>query len=368
MQPTRSRSARTFLLVIVAAFALLAAACGSDSSDTTTSTTDARGGASSTTGGGEPTELGGTLVIYSGRSLELVGPILEQFEAETGVDVEIREGDTAEMAAQILEEGDNSPADVFFGQDAGALGALAAAGRLAPLDDETLEIVDEGVRSAEGLWVGVSGRARVLVYNPDRISEDELPDSVLELAEPEWAGKVGWAPTNGSFQAFVTALRVLEGEDEAEAWLQGMKDNGTLVFEGNNDILDAVAAGGSSDPVVGLVNHYYLLQRLVETPDIDAANHYFTNGDVGGLVNVAGVGVLKTSSNPAAAHALVEFLLSETAQTYFLEETMEVPLVAGMPAPEGVPSLDSITLPEIDLNSLEDLQGTLELLTSVGIV
>jgi iron(III) transport system substrate-binding protein len=249
--------------MLAALFALLAAACGDDggSSSTTTGPTGT-GGDTSTT---EP-ELSGTLVVYSGRSLDLVEPILDRFSEETGVKVEIREGDTAEMAAQILEEGENSPADVFFGQDAGALGALAEAGRFASLDEDVLEQVEPGVRSADGEWVGVSARVRVLVYNPERISEDELPESILDLAEPEWAGKVGWAPTNGSFQAFVTALRVIEGEEAAETWLEEMKDNGAITFDGNNDILDAVANGGSSDPVVGLVNHYYLLQRLVGIP------------------------------------------------------------------------------------------------------
>ncbi len=361
------RKNRSLVVLLAALLGLLAAACGADSNGTSTTGGD---GATTTSGNAAPRdeELSGTLVVYSGRKLDLVEPILKRFEEESGVKVEIREGDTAEMAAQILEEGDNSPADVYFGQDAGALGALAAEGRLVALESDTLEMVEPGVRSADGTWVGISGRVRVVIYNPDRIDADELPDSILDFADPEWQGMIGWAPTNGSFQAFVTALRVTEGDDAAEAWLQGIKDNGAISFEKNGEILAAVANGASSDPVVGFVNHYYLEQAKVEDPDISAVNHFFTNGDIGGLVNVAGVGVVNTSENQAAAHALVRFLLSEEAQTYFAEETKEIPLVDGMPAPAGVPDLSTITVPEIDLNRLEDLPGTLEMLTLVGIV
>src|SRR5699024_2462240 len=135
--------------------------------------------------------------------------VIEMFEEETGIQVEVRYGDTAEMAAQILEEGDNSPADVFYGQDAGALGALSSAGVLAPLDQEVLDLVPEAMRSTKGEWVGTSARARVVVYNTDAVTEDELPSSILDYTDPEWEGRIGWAPTNGSFQAFVTAMRVM---------------------------------------------------------------------------------------------------------------------------------------------------------------
>ncbi len=354
------RRSRT-LLASVAALGLLAAACGSDSTEPSATS----GNPATSVGAGD---LEDTLVVYSGRKLDLVEPIIERFEEATGVEVEIREGDSAEMAAQILEEGDGSPADVFFSQDAGALGALADEDRLVELDDEVLERVGAGVRSDDGRWVGVSGRVRVVVYNPDRVSEDELPDSILGFADEQWTGKVGWAPTNGSFQAFVTALRELEGEDVAEQWLRDIDEQGAIAFDGNSDIVAAVANGASSDPVVGFVNHYYLEQMKVDDPEISAANHFFTNGDVGGLVNVAGVGIIDTAEHTGAAAALVDFLLGEEAQQYFAEETFEVPLVDGVETSAGIPDLDAITVPEIDLNSLSDLQGTLALLTELGIV
>ena len=303
--------------------------------------------------------------MYSGRSEELIAPLIEEFEAETGIAVEVRYGDTAEMAAQILEEGDNSPADVFFGQDAGALGALAAEGRLVELTDEQLDLVPDGLKDSEGRWVGTSARARVVVYNTDALTEADLPDSVLDFIDPAWQGRLGWAPTNGSFQSFVTALRVLEGEDGARAWLEGIKANDPAVFDGNSAIVEAVGAGEID---AGFVNHYYALKLKGANPGLSVANKLFGGGDPGGLVNVAGVGILDSADNVDEAQTFVDFLLAKDAQRYFAEETFEVPLVAGIEPVPGVPTLADLTLPDVDLNQLDDLAGTLELLSELGIV
>jgi iron(III) transport system substrate-binding protein len=317
-------------------------------------------------GSQEPSaEADTTVTVYSGRSEELVGPLLERFTEETGIEVEARYGDTAEMANLILTEGENSPADVFFAQDAGALGAVAEEGLLAALPNETLEMVDERFRSPSGEWVGVSGRARVVVYNTDALSESDLPDSIFGFTDPEWSGRIGWAPTNGSFQSFVTALRVIEGEDRAREWLEGVQANDPSVYEGNNPALDAVIAGEID---VAFVNHYYLMQRLVEEPDAPAANYFLTDGDPGALVNVAGAGVLTTAANDEAAREFVDFLLSTHAQEYFATETKEYPLVEGVERDAELPSLESIGTPEIDLSDLSDLEGTLELLQAAGIL
>ena len=309
------------------------------------------------------TDVEGPLTIYSGRSEELVAPVLELFTAETGIEVEVRYGDTAEMAAQVLEERDNSPADVYFGQDAGALGALSSGGRLAELPAELLDRVPEALRSPDSEWVGVSGRARVVVYNPTLLSEDEVPDSILDFADPVWKGRIGWAPTNGSMQAFVTALRVLVGEEDAKAWLEGIVANEPVVFDGNSPVVEAVAAG---EIEVGFVNHYYALKLLAENPELEVANKYYTDGDPGGLVNVTGVGIIQTTDQPGLAQQFVDFMLSATAQEYFASETYEIPLVEGIEQDPAIPNLDTATLPEIDLDQLEDLAGTLELLTAVG--
>lgn len=320
--------------------------------------------ASSEPAASEPT-AGGTITVYSGRSEELVGPLLEQFTQATGIEVEARYGDTAEMANLILTEGENSPADVFFAQDAGALGAVAAEGLLAPLPTEVLDRVDERFRSPTGEWVGVSGRARVVVYNTDAVSEADLPDSIFGFTDPAWSGRIGWAPTNGSFQSFVTALRALEGEDRAREWLEGIQANQPNVYDGNAAALEAVAAGEID---VAFINHYYLHQRLAEDPDTTAANYFLTNGDPGALVNVAGAGILTTAPNPDGAEALVDYLLGTDAQAYFAAETYEYPLIDGVDPDPALPDLSEIGTPDIDLSELSDLEGTLELLQEVGIL
>jgi len=308
----------------------------------------------------------GTLTIYSGRSEDLVGPLIEQFEQESGLDVEVRYGDTAAMAATILEEGANSPADVYFGQDAGALGALAQAGRLALLADDILNQVDPRFRAPNGQWVGTSGRARVVVYNTDTLSETDLPDDIFGFCDPQWQGRLGWAPTNGSFQAFVTALRVVEGEDRAREWLSCIQANEAQVYPKNTPIVAAVGAGEID---AGFVNHYYLYQFLAEDPDFPARNYHPRTGDAGAMVNVAGVGIVNTTDNQAAAEAFVNFLLSKPAQEYFNNETNEYPLVnQGIELNPLLIPLSQIQTPEIDLGDLEDLEGTLELLQDLGIL
>jgi iron(III) transport system substrate-binding protein len=308
----------------------------------------------------------GTLTIYSGRNEELVGPLIQQFEQGSGIDVEVRYGDTAELAATILEEGDNSPADVFFAQDAGALGAVQNADRFEELPDEITERVDERFRSDEDEWVGVSGRARVVVFNTNTYTTTDLPDSIFGYTDPKFRGRIGWAPTNGSFQAFVTALRVIEGEDRAREWLEGIQANEPKVYENNTAVVNA-AASGEID--VGFVNHYYLFRLLAENGEgFGARNYYFTNGDPGSLVNVAGAGVLTTSDNKQAADQFVEFLLSDEAQQYFADETYEYPLVEDVEPNEALPALDEIETPDIDLSDLSDLQGTVQLLQDLGIL
>ena len=314
---------------------------------------------------GTPVGSAGELTVYSGRNEELIGPLVPVLEALTGVDLEVRYGNTAELAVQILDEGDNSPAGLYIAQDAGALGQLANEGRLATLPDDVLDLVDPRFRSPDGLWVGLSGRARVAAYNTDQLAETDLPASVLDLTDERWRGQVGWAPENGSFQAFVTALRVLQGEDVAREWLQGMQDNETVTFENNGSIVRAVASGEIG---VGLVNHYYLYEIEAEEGDLPVANHFFAAGDPGSLINVAGAGIVEGSDQAEQALATIRALLSERAQTYFAEETFEYPLAAGVEQEEALTPLAEIDSPELDLSDLDDLQGTIDLLVEVGII
>jgi iron(III) transport system substrate-binding protein len=271
---------------------------------------------------------------------------------------------TSELAATILEEGDASPADVFFSQDGGALGALAAESRLAALPQATLDSVDEAFRSPDGVWVGVSGRARVAAYNTDELSEADMPDSIVDFTDPSWKGKLGWAPANASLQSFVTALRFLEGDEAAKTWLEGIQANEPKVYEGNLQALEGVASG---EVDVAFINHYYLLERLADGA-VPVANHFFPGGDPGSLINAAGAGILTTAKNKTAAQAFVDFLLNEESQAYFATETYEYPLVDGVPADDRLTPLDEIASPDIDLSDLADLEGTLELMREIGVL
>ena len=307
-----------------------------------------------------------TLTVYSGRSKTLVGPLLDQFAEETGINIRVRYADTAELAATILEEGRNSPADVFFAQDAGALGALAAEGMLTSLPRDLLDRVPAPFRSPDGLWIGISGRARVVAYNTERVSPDELPDSILDFTDPKWRGRIGWAPTNASFQAFVTALRVLEGDDVAREWLEGIEANDPKEYPSNTAALQAVGAG---EVDVAFVNHYYLFRFLAEEgEDFPVRNYYPKGGDPGALVNVAGVGVLVTSDQRDLALRFIDFLLSPEAQQYFAEETFEYPMVEGVAVHPDLVPLSEIEQPPIDLSDLADLEGTLDLLRETGVL
>jgi iron(III) transport system substrate-binding protein len=317
-------------------------------------------------GGDDGGSEGGTLTVYSGREEELVGPLLQQFEQESGIDLEVRYGDSAELAATIAEEGDNSPADVFFAQDPGSLGAVAEEGRLAELPDDLLELVDERFRDHDGRWVGTSGRVRVIAYNTDELSEAELPQSIFDLTDPTWKGKIGIAPTNASFQAFVTAMRLSEGEEKTREWLEGLKANDPKTYEKNTPIVEAVAAG---EIELGLVNHYYLYLVKEESPDAPVANHFLPGDDPGALVSAAGVGILEDADQADEARELVDFLLSEEGQRFYVDaaEEAEYPLIDGIEPKQGLPPLSEIQGPDVNLSEFgPELEQTLELLNEVG--
>jgi iron(III) transport system substrate-binding protein len=311
----------------------------------------------------------GKVVVYSGRSEALMAPLLQKFTAATGIAVEARYAGTAAMATQLLEEGSSSAADVFLAQDAGALGTVAKADLFAPLPAEVIEKVPAQYRSADGHWTGVTARARVLAYNPNLVPAAELPASVFDLTGPQWRGKVGVAPTNASFQAFVSAIAVGQGEARAKEFVDGLAANEPQVREGNAQILEDVDAGRIP---VGLINHYYLgeiaKERGTAPEAMTAKLHFFGAGDVGALVNVAGVGVLDKAAQDPEARAFVDYLLGPEAQTYFAQETFEYPVVAGNPAPAYAPALDSIQGPQIDLNQLDRLDSTVALIAGSGLV
>jgi iron(III) transport system substrate-binding protein len=335
-------------MVAVVALALVGSACSSE----TNSAVDGD-------------ESSAPVVVYSGRSEGLVGELFAAFTAETGIEVDVRYGDSGEMAALILTEGSSSPADLFFSQDAGALGAVEEASLFATLPSETLSLVESKYSSQTGSWVGTSGRVRVVVYNPSLV--DTLPAGIDDLLDPKWSGKIGYAPTNASWQSFVTALRVTRGEDAARTWLKSFAANKPVAYEKNGVVRDAVNTG---DVALGLVNHYYLYEKIAaeSAAAVVAKNHYFLNGDVGGLVNIAGVGMLQSSKNQTSTLALINYLLSAAGQEYFAQKSFEYPLVAGTMQFGDLPSLADLNSPNIDLSDLKSIALTQEMLEEVGLL
>jgi iron(III) transport system substrate-binding protein len=305
------------------------------------------------------------LTIYSGRGESLVGPALERFSDETGIGIDVRYGDSAELALLIDEEGDSTPADVFYSQSPGASGFLAERGRLGRLPEEVLQQVDEPFRGADGRWVGVTGRQRVLVYNSDTVSEDELPASVLDVNDEPYAGRVAVAPGNGSFQDFVTALRLTEGEDVARQWLNGLVAAGAPTYANNNAIVEAVGRG---EVDMGLVNHYYNYRFLEEDPDLPSRNHVFGGNDIGALLIDSTAAVTVSAEDDPDALRLIEYLLSEETQRFFADETKEYPLAAGVSPAEDVPPLDPASIPAVELDELGGgLERTLQLIRESGL-
>ena len=301
-----------------------------------------------------------SITIYSGRSETLITDLLDTFTQETGIAVNVRYGDSAELAAQILEEGSNVQADVFFSQDAGALGALAKEGLTKSLPADITDLVDVSYKSKDSQWVGVSGRARVLVVDPTAVTE--LPASYKDLMDPSWKGRIGIAPTNASFQAFITAVRITEGDQAAEEFLIAMKENAVL-FEKNGLILQAVEDGVID---AGLINHYYWFELENEkgVGNMKSELVWFEDQDAGNLINVAGAAVL--SENPSA-NVFVKWLLGETAQTYFVSKTWEYSLT-GVKDAVGLKPFSDIKAPEIDLSDLDSLSETLELIRKAGLL
>jgi iron(III) transport system substrate-binding protein len=306
----------------------------------------------------------GSLTVYSGRSETLVGTVIQQFEEATGIDVSVKYAGTSQLAATLQEEGGNTPADVFFSQDPGGLSAVSEL--LEPLPAGTLEMVPEWAASPTGVWVGVSGRARTVVYNTERLTPEDLPKDLTGFADPKWKGRIGWAPTNASFQTMVTAMRAMWGEDNTLQWLNDIQANDPKVYPKNTPI---VAAAGAGEIDVGLVNHYYLHRFLAEEGEsFGARNYHLAAGGPGAIVMVSGVGILSASDNQDNAQQFVDFLLSEESQRYFVEETFEYPLAAGIPVAQGVAPLSEINNPDLSSADLADLKGTQTLLREAGVI
>ncbi len=320
-------------------------------------------GAGSREPAGQPAQ---TLTLYSGRGESLVDPIVRRFEDETGIRVNVRYGGTAELAVLLSEEGSRSPADLFWAQDAGALGAVS--NLLAELPGRVFAALPDIYRSRAARWVATSGRARVLAYSTERANSGDVPASVFDLSDHRYAGRVGWAPTNGSFQSFVTAMRVSHGEQATRSWLIAMRENDTVAYRNNTALLEAIGAGEID---FAITNNYYLLRFAANDPNFPVAQSFFgARGDVGNLINVAGIGIPAASGKHDAAIRFVEFLLAEQAQIFFTGEVYEYPVTDKVEPNALLESFSTVLefAPEIDLDSLEDLEATLALLREVELL
>ena len=310
--------------------------------------------------------LSGELTIYlGGGEGGLYRDLIARFrEIYPDFEPKLRESATSDAANTLINEGSATPADGFWSVDAGSLSAVADEGLTATLPGEVVEAVPEEFHP-DDRWVGTAGRARAVPYNTSELSDGDVPDSVMSFPESEaLANAVGWAPTYGAFQAFVTAMRLVEGEEATREWLRGMLDAG--VAEYNNEFLvsNAVADGGLG---AGFANHYYALRVQAARPDapVDLA---FTGGDAGALINAAGAEVLSASENTESAFAFVRHLLSAEAQEFFATRTYAYPMVAEIPPVGGLPPIDELNPPSVDLTELSNIQPTLELMRDVGVL
>ncbi|RJX42253.1 iron ABC transporter substrate-binding protein [Halonotius aquaticus] len=363
-------SRRRFLAGAAGVSAVAIAGCTGNDGEATEEPTDSSigqigsGRAGRPAPGGTPIaelpDLEGELELYSGRNEFLVGELIS-FLDETYPDFtpSVRYGGGSDLVNTIDTEGDGSPADVFYTVNAGNLGALADAGRTQTLSTEIQETVSEEFRTDQ--WVGTSGRARTVPFNTNAYSEGDIPDDIM--AFPEFDGDLGWAPTYGSCQAFVTAMRIFEGEEATREWLEGVVDAGITPYADEFQVAQAIANGELD---AGFTNHYYIQRVLDGSPSapIDTA---FTSGDAGAIFNVAGAAVVDTAPNPELAQNFVRHLLSAEAQEYFAVETFEYPLIPEVEPVGDLPTVDELDVPEFDIAELSNVRATIDLMRDVGI-
>jgi iron(III) transport system substrate-binding protein len=307
------------------------------------------------------------VTVYSGRSEELLNPVLEDFAESSGIDICVRTGDSVDLALSLGEQGDDAEADVFISQSPGPVSYLADRGQLEALPAEILDQVPEGATGSDGNWVGFSGRKRVLVYNTDNVDPAELPTSVLDLTDSAYEGRVGIAPSNASFEDWFTILRVEQGDEVASTWLDGMVANGARSYPNNRAIAEAVGRGEID---FGLVNHYYNEQLKAQLGDDQRAeNHSFADDDIGSLVLVTSASILTGANDRAAAEELIAYLLSEDAQRFFTESSFEYPLAAGVEPNPALSPLTGRQLSSVDLSELgERFAETTDMIVASGIL
>jgi len=307
---------------------------------------------------------GPSITVYNAQHEQLLDELAPKFTEQTGIEVELRNGKDLELSNQLVQEGEASPADVFLTENSPAMSQVEAAGLFAPLPEELVAPIPAQYRPTSGLWTGFVARSTVLVYNADLVEESELPGSILDLADPEWAGRLSFSPTGADFQAVVAAVLELEGEDATRAWLEGIESNGT-VYDGNNVVLEAVDSGESE---VGIIYHYYWYRDLAEGGDVSDSSrlHFFGDQDPGAFVSVSGAGILASSDHPDEAEQFVEFLVGEAGQQALADSyALEYPLNPAVQLDPPVKPLAELEPPEVNVSDL-DAERVVALMTEVG--
>jgi iron(III) transport system substrate-binding protein len=342
-------------IAIAAAAALGLTACGGSTTPAATGSASASSSAAS-----------GEITVYNAQHESLTQEWVDAFTAETGIKVTMRQGSDTELSNQIVQEGAASPADVFLTENSPAMAQVENAGLFADVDKATIDQVPAEFRPSTGKWTGIAARSTVLVYDKTKISEDQLPKSMLDLAKPEWKGKWAASPSGADFQAIVAALLELKGEAAADEWLKGMKEN-YKAYKGNSTAMKAVNAG---EVDAALIYHYYYYGDQAKTGENSnkVTPYYFKNQDPGAFVSVSGGGVLKTSKNEAAAQAFLKFVTGKKGQEVLKNGTsFEYAIASDVPANEKLVPIADLQAPTVDPAKLNSAKVT-DLMTKAGLL
>lgn len=312
--------------------------------------------------------LAASLTLYSAQHEQTVDLLTKAFAKETGIEVKVHSGEAPELASQLVKEGAASAADVFFTENSPELQLLSEKGLLSKVAPATLASVPAVDSGPNGDWVGVLARENVLVFNTDLIQEAALPASLLDLAKPEWKGKLAIAPTDADFLPLIGAVAAMKGRPAALEWLKGLREN-AMVFDDDEGVVAAVDRGAAA---TGIINNYYWPRLRLEkgAGNMKSALHHFAGGDVGALMNVSGAAVLKGSRNQVAAQKFLAFLVEKSTQETLskLDITFEYPLVAGVAANPALKPIGELAPPPLTLQQIGDDRDAAALLREAGLI
>jgi iron(III) transport system substrate-binding protein len=309
-----------------------------------------------------------SIVVYNAQHEQVMNLLAKDFEQQTGIGVKVRNGEGPALAAQLVAEGANTPADVYFTENSPELMLLEEKNLLGKVDATTLSVIPARFNSPTGQWVGVTARESVLAYNTGKIQPSQLPPSLFDLAKPEWKGKIGIAPSDADFLPLVSAVIALKGPEQTLQWLKGLKTN-AQIFDDDEGVIAAVNRGGVA---TGVINNYYWARLHAELGDTAtrSALYHYGNGDVGGLVNVSGAAIMKSAHNVDGAQQFLKYLVSERAQALMAKSRIsyEYPLHAGVSPDPLLKPFDQLQPPSITFQQLGDDSQAGKLLRQAGLI